>query len=314
VSILPSNTTATAGDAAAAPANGHAPPDWGRFDEDVFCPLCEYILRGLIEPRCPECGYRFTWPEVLDPCRRNHPYLFEHHPDRNAWSFWKTAGMCALSVLTVVVILSVHDVVASRAARTNLIRQVEAGFVPLRYRGAEAFIDRYGAEAYVDQMMPAMPFWQALQRGFYRTLADAVPFLLLLLSLLWAAATFLTLLIFRWSMRQAKIRPIHVLRCVVYTYDVIFWLGLAWMAMIPVRAYFTPTRAPFSLSAIEMSRFVLLMVTVLPGLAAATVAVYRLEAAYRLYLRFDHPWATVLASQIIMAMLILNIFAMRVWF
>jgi len=66
-------------------------PDWDKIDEEIHCPLCEYNLRGLIEPRCPECGYRFTWPELLDPTRRLHPYLFEHHPERNLWSFWKTA-------------------------------------------------------------------------------------------------------------------------------------------------------------------------------------------------------------------------------
>ena len=55
------------------------------------CPLCEYDLRGLTEPRCPECGYRFEWADLLDPRKRLHPYLFEHHADRNFWSFWKTA-------------------------------------------------------------------------------------------------------------------------------------------------------------------------------------------------------------------------------
>jgi hypothetical protein len=52
--------------------------------------LCEYDLRGLTEPRCPECGYRFEWDELRDPRRRFHPYLFEHHPNRNAWSFFHT--------------------------------------------------------------------------------------------------------------------------------------------------------------------------------------------------------------------------------
>ena len=49
--------------------------------DDALCPLCQYNLRGLQEPRCPECGYRFTWEEVLDPSRRLHPYLYEHRPD-----------------------------------------------------------------------------------------------------------------------------------------------------------------------------------------------------------------------------------------
>jgi len=59
--------------------------------ETIRCPLCEYELRGLIDPLCPECGYRFEWPDLLDPSRRKHPYLFELYPKRNAWSFFKTA-------------------------------------------------------------------------------------------------------------------------------------------------------------------------------------------------------------------------------
>src|SRR5688572_1004938 len=82
----------------APPAEAAAPPrsapqdspDWSALREDVRCPLCEYDLRGLAEPRCPECGYRFDWPDLTDPERRRHPYLFEHHPRRNAWSFVRT--------------------------------------------------------------------------------------------------------------------------------------------------------------------------------------------------------------------------------
>src|SRR5437588_13128653 len=65
-------------------------PDWATCDEQIVCPLCEYDLRGLSEPTCPECGYRFVWPDLLDPARRRHPYLFEHHPNHNVWSFRKT--------------------------------------------------------------------------------------------------------------------------------------------------------------------------------------------------------------------------------
>src|SRR5580692_8305925 len=57
----------------------------------VLCPLCTYDLRGLIEPRCPECGYQFVWTELLDEKRKTHPYLFEHYPRNNIWSFVRTA-------------------------------------------------------------------------------------------------------------------------------------------------------------------------------------------------------------------------------
>src|SRR5688572_3879237 len=67
-----------------------SPPDWSRIGRDVICPLCEYNLRGLTEPRCPECGYRFEWHDVFNSDRYQHPFLFEHHPERNIWSFVRT--------------------------------------------------------------------------------------------------------------------------------------------------------------------------------------------------------------------------------
>src|SRR5205085_3308975 len=65
-------------------------PDWSTLTGEFVCPLCEYNLRGLTNPRCPECGYAFDWPDVLEADRRRHPYLFEHYPRRNLWSFFRT--------------------------------------------------------------------------------------------------------------------------------------------------------------------------------------------------------------------------------
>src|SRR5687768_3906637 len=71
--------------------NAAAPPAAeNAAEQDVPCPMCDYNLRGLIEPRCPECGYTFLWIDLLDPRRRLHSYVFEHHPERNLWSFVRT--------------------------------------------------------------------------------------------------------------------------------------------------------------------------------------------------------------------------------
>jgi len=80
-----------------APANAppDAPPDWAALDRDVLCPLCEYNLRGLIEPRCPECGHQFIWAEVLDP-KRSHPWLFEHRDRRRIRAFFHTFAVSML--------------------------------------------------------------------------------------------------------------------------------------------------------------------------------------------------------------------------
>jgi hypothetical protein len=54
------------------------PPDWSGSAVELTCPLCGYDLRGLATPRCPECGFAFTWAELLDAKRDRHPWLFEH--------------------------------------------------------------------------------------------------------------------------------------------------------------------------------------------------------------------------------------------
>src|SRR5207249_584070 len=50
-------------------------PDWPTYESDLFCPLCGYNLRGLEQPRCPECGYAFAWRQLLVETRNRHPYL-----------------------------------------------------------------------------------------------------------------------------------------------------------------------------------------------------------------------------------------------
>lgn len=41
-----------------------SPPSAAGLDEDLHCPECRYNLRGLTVPRCPECGYTFTWDDL----------------------------------------------------------------------------------------------------------------------------------------------------------------------------------------------------------------------------------------------------------
>lgn len=44
-------------------------------DMDIPCPRCEYNLRGLVEPRCPECGLVFSPQEVLCRLRMSNSRL-----------------------------------------------------------------------------------------------------------------------------------------------------------------------------------------------------------------------------------------------
>lgn len=249
---------------------------------DVPCPLCGYNLRGQSEPRCPECGYRFDWKDLLDPARKFHLYLFEFHPKRNFWSFWRTlvGGLRPWQFWSVL-----RPDQASRPHRlllywvlTALVGLVGAASV---YVGVLFATDWDPAEG-VRLVGPAYLFWWAW-------------------GLLWPWLTFLTLMIFRASMRRARVKTVHVLRCVLYSSDVALWPALAAAAASAVVA---------SISLFEGSHFwfwhsqwgVVYQLMNTAYLLASVFAALKLVAAYQRYLKFDHAVATVVAAQVIVVL------------
>jgi hypothetical protein len=65
-------------------------------DEPLHCPLCDYNLHGLPEPRCPECGYAFDWDELRIAIREKKSWFFEHAERRLVRSFVRTAALTFL--------------------------------------------------------------------------------------------------------------------------------------------------------------------------------------------------------------------------
>jgi hypothetical protein len=114
------------------------------------------------------------------------------------------------------------------------------------------------------------------------------------MAAVWPWVTAGILMIFRASMRQARIKPIHILRCVLYTGDSVMWAAFAaavivWLAA--GRTVVTQNDLPASLW--------LSFIGVI-GLAFPLFSLVKLRAACLYYLRFRHAWATVAASQIIL--------------
>ena len=328
-------------DTVSQPGDAGAPP--GGDAAGVRCPLCEYDLRGLTEPRCPECGYRFVWADVIDPSRRLHPYLFEHHPERNAGSFVRThlggwrprtfwtslqpaqpSRVRRLLLYAVLAWSPVLSVVAAHYAVWWRVSVESTRFERASWRAQwrpgspyyQSVIAQFGSvERWLDAVEPEPPSREFFRRAWRAesgwALAIAVGFLA------WPWATFLALLVFRISMRRARIKPVHVLRCVVYGFDVYVPVALAVGAAVLYRAMQTWTAFPPPAS--FTSRWVPTppIPTVMPYsyrpdvvadmlcwmcMAALAAAAYRLTAAFRHYLKFDHPVATVLASQVIVAL------------
>jgi hypothetical protein len=114
---------------------------------------------------------------------------------------------------------------------------------------------------------------------------------IVLLSLSWPLATYAVLMIFQTSIRRARVRPVHVLRCAAYSGDVALWLG----PILLVALFVMTGRGGYPYRTVAES-------TLLAAMMLWAVATYRLVVAYHHYLRFDRPAAVVLASQLILGL------------
>lgn len=332
---------------AAAPTTTTAAPDWNTINEEILCPLCDYNLRGLTEPRCPECGYTCDWAELLDPNRRRHPYLFEHHPERNVLSFWQTTvgglrpnrfwsalhpaqpsvarrlllyWLCYTSFFLVALaggmLATVHD-----RARRDVARNIARGHgnAPRRIRMTRDEINQRGTwrgnlNARRPTRLTAEFVWDtAVARGRVQDY-----FVVGSIAIAWPWLTTAALMIFRMSMRKARIRTIHVLRCVLYGYDLVAWLGLALLVatLLAVVLQDGSWLSGLDLFSVRRMNSAAIRGTSWLGddrtfaagcLALWLFAAFRVSIAYQLYLRFDHPTATVFAAQGIVALLVGNL-------
>ncbi len=109
----------------------------------------------------------------------------------------------------------------------------------------------------------------------------------------WPWLTFAALMVFQASMRKAKVQRGHVLRCVLYSadasvaYTVLTMLGVAIVILSALMQHQANVRDYFAL-------WLLILLWVM--------RMDKLVSAYRKYLQFDHPFLTVLASQIIVVL------------
>jgi hypothetical protein len=296
---------------------------------DVHCPLCDYNLRGLDQsqpaPRCPECGYAFDWTTLLDEHARRHPYLFEHHPRRPIGSllrtlwvsivrprrFWRELRpehtpkprrlvgywliLAGIAVLASAV-FAAHPIVTyvqdAARGRAYMLAAFRRGYDP------NGILTRFASpQAAVNSMYPPLTpakAWQIV-RGKLGTTAHLL-WPVIAAYLLWPWLTVLALLIFRETMRHARIRPVHVIRCAVYSADAALLIGPLALGLSFVvgqsSTYYTMTRV----YAYVLDLHPALAIALGTGLVLLT---YRLCLAYARYLRFPNALGTVLLSQLI---------------
>jgi hypothetical protein len=298
--------------------------------ELLLCPLCQYDLRGLTLPRCPECGYAFEWQELRDPARRLHPFLFEHHPERNAWSFYKTLTrglfvrrfwwrlyptqlsnprrMLIYWLITVAIVASWFvpwlAMTTMELHSDHKSAQQRELLIPLSPLVQQQVLRGYGSlQAWVETLYPTLPnprvVFDAL-RGWRMLPWAALAFF----AVAWPWLTFAGLMVFQISMRRAKIRPVHVLRCIIYSADVTVLISL--VAFAAMGFEFSLAGSPTRIPPLWYSDFYNLIGPFLIMLLFL-VLTYRLWMAYRIYLRFRHAFMTVLLSQVMLSLLLLKL-------
>jgi hypothetical protein len=238
--------------------------------------MCEYILRGLTTPRCPECGYHFSWEEVLDPNRRDHTYLFEHHPERNVSTFLRTAfGSYASGSFW----KSLNPVMPSKPGRLAFFFMASSA-VFLAALAAECL----GSVATVH--LWSSNYWGISAGKLIRNYAmgglrlDVLSYGLPIIA--WPLSNGVSLLLFGVTLKRRKLKRIHAMRCAIYALHPMVWLPLL------VVAYFADVSEVFSRGARAYNDLISFCLYGCGWL----VSIIRLRAALVYYLRIPHAAAT----------------------
>lgn len=307
-----------------------APPK----DADIFCPLCEYNLRGLATARCPECGATFDWADLRDPARRIHPFLFEHHPERNVWSFLRTlfAGLhpgrfwqellpsqpsrprrlvLYWLICIAIALVSLTMQFVPPGMNLNADNRVERSYLtnPANSIYLQGLVQQgnhlLSPQAYLDAEYPLAPsgqFFEELLTGDkYQHRAEwwARCYMQCALMFAWPLAVVAILMTLRVTMRRAQVRPIHLLRVAIYCDDLIVWFSL--LALIPA-----------AMQAMNTSDAEMILLLFGMAIGIAIWQTYRLGRAISRYLRFRHAAETAIAVEFIFFLAALKVYLMAI--
>ena len=309
-------------------------PDPVESDEQLVCPLCDYDLRGLVDPRCPECGYTFDWADLRDPARRKHKYLFEHHPERNVRSYIRTmiGGLLPRRFWTgllpsqpsrprrlaiyALIIIVLGTLLPIAIFAVGEVGRAWAQVASLR-RDWTTYLATAPGVATAQQRYPGMTVPQILDIvaprptiGFIlsqRSVSMMLGYLAAVqtVPILWIAYTLASLTILQVSLSRARMRQIHLVRCVIYCADAFLWSQLLVAAAMLLFLLKTLTstrigqRGWWNDEEWILGTFAWAIAAMLP------VFWYRLIIAFKRYLHFSHPISTILLTQFMVLLAVL---------
>ena len=277
--------------------------------DGLCCPLCDYPLRGLAEPRCPECGFAATWAELRAADRNRHPTLFEHgrrpslarlwwtwSRDGWPWRFWR--DVTPANPVNAWRLVLYWAVVGGLTAAV-LLAPLPHGLWPegSRYLQQVSLYNSIGSSwSYGRYPLPSVRQWVAgrCERTWVAVASDPFTPDVVgppLLVLAWPWLSLAALMVFRISLRQAQVHTGHVLRVAVYGCDFGLLVGVAVLGFVPVAG----RRFARSDDGTALAYL---------ALFCGAVAAVRLSVAYGRYLRFHWAVATVLASQVVVVLFV----------
>ena len=258
--------------------------------EHLTCATCGYHLCGLTENRCPECGEAFTWESALAEHYRRLKPLFEYNwrqsPVRSVLRSFDLATRPRRLWRTI----DMHDPPRPGPllflAMTSMVVMLVAG-AGLEGLLAWSFGRTYG--------IGWIPTHAQLPAYVMEAIATPASYTLGVVTMSWAVACLMALMVYRQSMRACRVRIVHVLRVWVYSLALLlpltplfrYVLGFIGVKIGPWR------QTPFEPVAI----------VVFVGFVS-----WSIQCGYRNYLRMPHGPAVAIATQVIALLTTVTIF------
>jgi len=301
-------------------------------EEGVSCPLCDYDLRGLPQPRCPECGFEsVSWEVLREQVRTTHPYLFEHQSRRGTRAFVRTAAeglrpvrfwtsvrpyhairprrlllywMICSAIVLVPCVMSFAQGWIELSSQMSSLRARQTRFYQSPAMAAERqrLVQQFGSlDRAMDYWVPAPPSWRFFANLVRYNIAITLLLAIAFAAIVWPWVIVLSLRLFRTTLRQARIRTWQLIRCAIYSADAVIWLVPLLLAMF---AWTVNHPMPWRGMGASYDWRQLASWYVIGIFAFLVLTAVRLAIALRRYLQLRHAAATAVLVQLIAGLLL----------
>lgn len=269
-------------------------PDWETITFEVNCSRCDYNLRLLPLPRCPECGLQFEWREVIDRAAHRSKFLFEHNWRKQPFRSYFTTILKSLRPFRFWKQVSIHDDIRSGPLWFLLLTSVFWFVLTLQVLSLAAWGILEAVRPLVygpnqPQQFSKTSFY-FLQEYFWAVahfpfdLRDD-HFIILGILLSGFLAAFATLCSLRQTLGRCRVRTIQVLRVMAYS-AAPFWIMLAILFLF-LPAFINMWNIKWSR---EIPEWLAITINLLPTTIPAICAV-PIIAGLKYYLHLPRPTA-----------------------